>query len=171
MMLSSLITKGALSMAMLALPVVSSSVRISAASITPTVFAAEEQQTQVEPAKADPEPPIAVPKPVVEEPVKTYTVAVTAYSSTPDQTDDTPFITANGSRVRDGIVATNFLPFHTRVRFPDLYGDKVFLVEDRMNARYATRMDIWMPTRKEAIKFGLKRSVKVEVLPKVVVQK
>ncbi|MDP3003980.1 MAG: hypothetical protein Q8N43_00505, partial [Candidatus Azambacteria bacterium] len=42
-------------------------------------------------------------------PSKTMKVVLTAYSSTPDQTDDTPFITASNTRVRDGIVAANFL--------------------------------------------------------------
>lgn len=156
-------------MAMLALPVVSSSMKITAVSLTPAVFAAEQAQPQVVPAKADTEPPIPVAKviPVADAPVKTLSVTMTAYSSTPDQTDDTPFTTANGTHVRDGIVATNALPFHTRVRFPDLFGDKVFVVEDRMNARYTTRMDIWMTTRKQAMDFGIAHNVKVEVLPAI----
>jgi len=82
---------------------------------------------------------------------------VTAYSSTPDQTDSTPFITANGTRVHDGIVAANWLKFNTRIRIPELYGDKVFIVTDRMNARFSNRMDIWMETRQEAQTFGLRR--------------
>lgn len=96
--------------------------------------------------------------------IKRRTITVTAYSSTPDQTDDSPFITANGTVVRDGVVATNFLPFGTRVRFPELYGDKEFIVADRMNTRYFYRVDIWMPDRKDALKFG-KKDVLVEILP------
>lgn len=90
-------------------------------------------------------------------------ITMTAYSSTPDQTDDSPFIMANGKRVHDGAVAANFLPFGTKVRFPELYGDKVFTVEDRMNKRFNNRMDIWMETRGEAINFGI-RKVTVEIL-------
>jgi 3D (Asp-Asp-Asp) domain-containing protein len=86
------------------------------------------------------------------------TVDITAYSSTVDQTDDTPFITASGAHVADGIVAANFLPLHTRVKIPELFGEKVFVVEDRMNRRYQQRMDIWMETREAARKFGLKRA-------------
>ena len=89
-------------------------------------------------------------------------VSVTAYSSTPDQTDSTPFTTANGSQVRDGIVATNFLPFGTKVRIPELFGDKVFSVEDRMNARYYYKIDVWLPTYEAAKNFGI-RYVEVEV--------
>lgn len=89
------------------------------------------------------------------EPRKTIKVAVTAYSSTPDQTDSTPFITANGTHVKDGIVAANFLPFGAKIKLPEVYGDKVFTVEDRMNKRYYYRLDIWMPTREAAKQFGV----------------
>ncbi len=99
----------------------------------------------------------------MEEEVKRMTVDMTAYSSTEDQTDDTPFITASGAHVADGIVAANFLPLHTRVKIPSLYGEKIFVVEDRMNRRYTERMDIWMETREAALKFGLKR-VEIVVL-------
>src|SRR3989338_5716193 len=42
-------------------------------------------------------------------------IPVTAYSSTPDQTDGDPLITASGEMVRNGIIAANFLPMHTKV--------------------------------------------------------
>ncbi len=84
-------------------------------------------------------------------------VMVTAYSSTVDQCDSTPFITASGTHVRDGIIATNALAFGTKVKFPSLYGDKIFTVEDRMNKRYADRADIWFETREEAIRFGIRK--------------
>ncbi len=96
--------------------------------------------------------------------VKTVNVSMTAYSSTVDQCDDDPFTTAHGTKVRDGIVAANFLPFHTKVRIPELFGDKIFEVEDRMNSRYTNRVDIWMTTRQEALSFGVRRSVTIEVL-------
>ena len=95
--------------------------------------------------------------------VNTYLVRATAYSSTPDQTDDSPFITASGSRVGDGIIAANFLPFGTTVRIPDVYGNKVFVVEDRMNQRYWLNIDIWFPERESAKQFGVKR-IKIEVV-------
>jgi len=92
-----------------------------------------------------------------------YVVSVSAYSSTPDQTDDSPFITARNTYVRDGIVATNFLPFGTAIKIPDIYGDKIFIVEDRMNRRYVTNVDIWMADRDSALKFG-RRNLTIEVL-------
>lgn len=97
-------------------------------------------------------------------------ITVTAYSSTPDQTDDTPFITANGTRVRDGIIAANFLRFGDKVKFPDYSGDKIYTVTDRMNPRYPNRADIWMETREEAIQFGLRR-LKMEILPTTLAEK
>lgn len=88
---------------------------------------------------------------------------VTAYSSTPDQTDGDPFMMASGKHVYDGAVAANFLPFGTKVRFPDIYGDKIFTVEDRMHRRFSERMDIWMVTRREAEIFGIKK-IRYEVV-------
>lgn len=92
-------------------------------------------------------------------------VWVTAYTSSPDETDDTPYITASGSLVHDGVAATNFLPMGTRFRIPMIFGDKVFTVEDRMNARYdgVKIVDVWMGDKQQAIDFG-KVSVKIELL-------
>jgi len=50
-------------------------------------------------------------------------VTATAYNSVPEQTDDTPFITASGSHVRMGVIAANFLPMGTLVKIPDYFGD------------------------------------------------
>ncbi len=89
--------------------------------------------------------------------VKTIKVVITAYSSTPGQTDDTPFITASNKYVKDGIIANNMLPFGTKVKIPSLYGDKIFVVEDRMNKRMGNyRMDIWFAERSQAVNFGVK---------------
>lgn len=90
--------------------------------------------------------------------ILTRQVIVTAYSSTPDQTDSTPFITAANTHVRDGIVAANFLPLHTKIKIPNLFGEKIFVVEDRMNRRYQNRVDIWFPTRAAALAFGMKKA-------------
>lgn len=90
-------------------------------------------------------------------------VSATAYSSTIDQTDGNPFVAASGKRVHDGMVAANFLKFGTKLRIPEHYGEKIFIIEDRMNKRFFERIDIWMNTREEAIKFGVKK-VKIEIL-------
>lgn len=94
---------------------------------------------------------------------KTYVVPATAYSSTHDQTDSTPFITASGTHVREGVIAANFLPIGTVVKIPELFGDKTFVVEDRMHSRYFYQIDIWFPTRGEAKEFGIKK-IKIEIV-------
>ena len=93
--------------------------------------------------------------PTQTEAVNSLRVWVTAYSSTPEETDDSPFTTASGKQVREGIVATNLLPFGTKIKIPKIFGDKVFIVEDRMHRRKINFVDIWMPTRKEAQEFGI----------------
>jgi len=86
--------------------------------------------------------------------IQVWRVWVTAYSSSPDETDDTPFTTALGTTTRDGIVATNMLPFGTRIKIPAHFGDKVFVVEDRMNRRMTNKVDVWMSSKAEALRFG-----------------
>ncbi len=95
---------------------------------------------------------------------KRVKMVITAYSSVPEETDSTPFITASGSIVEDGIVANNLLPFGSKVRIPELYGDKIFVVEDRMNQKKGNyHLDIWFDNQPEAKKFGSELTY-VEVL-------
>ncbi|MBU4466595.1 3D domain-containing protein [Patescibacteria group bacterium] len=95
-------------------------------------------------------------------PKKTMQVTVTAYSSTNGETDETPYHTAIGTFVRDGIVAANFLPIGTVIRFPDKFGEKLFIVEDRMDERFGLQVDIWMSNQEEAKKFGI-QYMKMEI--------
>lgn len=91
--------------------------------------------------------------------VERIRVVITAYSSSPWETDDTPYITASGTFVREGITANNLLPFGTKFKMPELFGDRVFVVEDRLNAKKGYyHVDIWFPSRTEALAFGTKRS-------------
>lgn len=85
----------------------------------------------------------------------------TAYSSTADQADSNPFITASGTRVHPGTLAANFLPFGTTVRI----GNQLYTVEDRLNARYDNTLivDVWQPTRAAALQFGA-RVVEMEII-------
>jgi 3D (Asp-Asp-Asp) domain-containing protein len=94
-------------------------------------------------------------------PVVKY-MQVSAYTSRVEECDSTPFITASQTHVRDGVVATNQFPFGTRIKMPELYGDKVFIVEDRMNTRYTNNVDIWMDDLTAARHFG-RKTVKIEV--------
>lgn len=92
---------------------------------------------------------------------------VTAYTSDPLQCDSTPCVTANGynvcSRGVEDTIAANFLKFGTKVRIPEYFGDRVFVVRDRMNKRYNNRVDVWMIDKGEAKNFGIK-AAKIEVL-------
>ena len=101
------------------------------------------------------------PEPQVAQKIR---VVVTAYSSTPAQTDDNPYITAAGTWVKEGIIANNLLPFGTKIRIPELYGDKIFVVEDRMHRKKGYyHVDIWFASYGEAKNFGAKRTF-IEVL-------
>lgn len=98
---------------------------------------------------------------------KHHTITVTAYSSTRAQTDSTPCITANGFNVcahnTENVVAANFLPFGTKLRFPDHFDDRVFTVQDRMHRRYSKRVDVWMKSTVAAKKFGVKK-LRIEII-------
>ncbi len=109
---------------------------------------------------------LSLSSPVNPEPETTQKIRViiTAYSSTVWETDDSPFITAAGTLVRDGVIANNYLPFGTKIRIPELYGDKIFVVEDRMSWRKGNyQFDIWFPDYWQALNFGAQRTY-IEVL-------
>jgi len=104
----------------------------------------------------------SLPISIEREPSRTFIVPATAYTSDPRETDNTPFITASGTIVRHGTIAANFLPMGAHLRLPELYGEKIFVVEDRMNRRYNKRIDIWMEEKEEAHQFGI-QDVTIEV--------
>jgi len=89
---------------------------------------------------------------------------ITAYASVPGETDDSPFITADGSHVADGIVSANWLPFGTKIRIPQLSGDKVYVVHDRMNRRFSDRVDVWVSSVAKESTIGLRKNYKIEIL-------
>ena len=90
-------------------------------------------------------------------------VTVTAYSSRVGETDEEPFITAAGTTVRPGVVAANWLPLGTKVRIPDIFGDQVFTVEDRMARKNNNKLDVWFSDTGDALRFGVRRT-RVEIL-------
>lgn len=110
-----------------------------------------------------PTPVVVEAKKEEHEVVKSFTVEVTAYSSREEETDSTPFIAASGEHVYWGMIASNAYPFGTKVRFPELFGDKIFVVGDRMHSRFSHRMDIWFPEYQQAYQFGLKKTT-VEIV-------
>lgn len=90
---------------------------------------------------------------------------ITAYSSSPDETFGDPFTMASGDRVFDGALAHQYLPFGTKVRFPEQFGDKIFVVKDRLHPRHTSQyhFDMWVHSKVEAKTWGA-RQIKVEIL-------
>jgi 3D (Asp-Asp-Asp) domain-containing protein len=90
----------------------------------------------------------------------TLHVTSSAYSPSKYQTDGSPCVTAAGTTVRPGVVATNFLPMGTILSIED----KKYIVEDRMNSRYkGYYMDIWFPSTSQALEFG-RRKLDITIL-------
>lgn len=91
---------------------------------------------------------------------KKYVVSASAYTSEVAQTDASSCITANGFNVckhnEEDVIATNMFPFGTKIIIPSIDPNRVFTVEDRMNARYQNHIDIWMRDKTDAIQFGRK---------------
>lgn len=95
---------------------------------------------------------------------------ITGYNSDPRQTDDTPCLTANNFNVcQHGVedtVAANFLKFGTKIRIPEAFGNRIFVVRDRMNRRYPGSVDVWMLDHSDALSFG-RKSLKIEILEEI----
>lgn len=111
------------------------------------------------------EKPLALP-PNKDKVRKIVHTIVTAYNPVPEQTDSSPCITADGTDVckqEMNIVAANWLPFGAKVIIPDMFGERIFEVRDRMHSRFSERLDVLMYSRDEAKRFGA-RWLKVIVL-------
>ena len=86
---------------------------------------------------------------------KRFIAEVSAYTSSPDETDGTPFITASGTSTRPGILACSrkYL-FGTHW----LINGRIFECQDRLNKRYEDApfpvFDIWVQSKQEAFNFG-----------------
>ena len=100
--------------------------------------------------------------------IRTTKVTLTAYSSTRDQCDATPHITASNTSVRRGVVAVSQdlieelgLHFGQRVLIP---GHGIFEVQDKMNSRWRRRVDIWHGDKEAARLFGKKKGTLIWVV-------
>ncbi len=111
-------------------------------------------------------------------PPKVLILKATAYTSSPHETDRTPYVTATGARTRLGIIAVSrdllkeALPYGSLVRLVDLgrwrdgkdagrfdplFKNLLFVVEDTMNKRKRQQIDVWFPDRTLALRFGVRR--------------
>jgi len=89
---------------------------------------------------------------------------ITMYNSLPEQTDGSPCIAAFGDNICEvdyNVCATNAFPKNTKLKVKGL-GECI--VKDRMNSRYAERIDWYAGMdRDRAVKFGLQRLEVVEI--------
>jgi len=100
-------------------------------------------------------PKTALPK---QKPKLTYEVVqalgpqnTSAYTSSVDETDSNPFITASGTHTHWGTVASNKLPFGTKLKIEG-FGDTIFTVEDTGGPYFD--IDIWMENKPKAFAHG-----------------
>jgi len=85
---------------------------------------------------------------------RTILATITGYSSTPDQTDSTPLITASGNRVKSGIVACpRYLEFGTVIEI----NGKIYICDDRTHPRLDGIFDIWFSSKQKAKEWGKKK--------------
>lgn len=66
---------------------------------------------------------------------------------------------ASGEWTHDGAIASDDLPFGTRV----IINGRTYVVKDRFGGGYSNAIDIWMPSYEDAIEFG-RQYITVEVL-------
>lgn len=93
--------------------------------------------------------------------VKKENVTITGYSSSVEETDDTPFITADGSTVKHGYIAVSDDLYKTGWTFGKtvlIQGMGTFVIKDRMNNRISKTIDIWYDSKNKAIKNGSKKA-------------
>lgn len=110
--------------------------------VDPSFFAPAIERTVASEPRKTGLPKVAKAEPRV---LATRSVAkVTYYASEVAQTSGNPFITASGTRVHWGTVASNCYAFGTRIKIPELYGDQIFIVEDRHSTRFGCGLvDVW----------------------------
>lgn len=85
-------------------------------------------------------------------------VIATAYTSSKEECDSDPYISASGQRVFWGMIATD-KKFRFGTKFYIPFFQKTFIALDRGGKIKGNRIDIWMPTKTEAMKFGIKKLV------------
>jgi len=97
-------------------------------------------------------------------------VISTAYSSSKDETDSTPFITATGERVnkKGGCAVSRSMeritPMGSKIYMLEAGKAREYEVNDRMAKRiFYNAIDIWKPSKQEALEWGRQR-VRVIVL-------
>ena len=91
--------------------------------------------------------------------LRTIVAEVTAYTASEEECGKSDGITASGKPVRYGYIASDDLPFGTRV----IIDGGVYEVADRFGGGYRNRIDIFMPSRGDAMRFG-RRTMEVHII-------
>ena len=99
-------------------------------------------------------------------PVKVMYMEISCYSPTVAECDGNPLRTASGQRVRVGGIAADLrvLPLGSQVIIPGYNGGKPCVVLDTGGAIKGLRLDVFMWSAHEAVHWGRRRNVRVEVL-------
>lgn len=102
----------------------------------------------------------------VSSPIAEIYMEVSAYTASVAETDATPLITASGKRVYVGGVAADLrkFPLGTILRIPSYNGGKPCTVIDSGGSIRGNKLDVFMWSTHEAVHFGRRRNVKVQVL-------
>lgn len=94
-------------------------------------------------------------------PLENTFVDLSAYSSSKDETDSTPFEGACGYTVAEYSIAITrdleLLGFECNT-IVYIFGQGVYFVNDRMNRRKSGQFDLWKGSKKKALEFGLKKA-------------
>lgn len=100
------------------------------------------------------------------QPVKILLMEISAYSPTVAETDGNPHRTASGKHVYVGGIAADLrvLPFGSKVIIPGYNNGKPCTVIDTGGAIRGLKLDIFVWSSHEAINWGRRRNVPVQVL-------
>ena len=86
--------------------------------------------------------------------------SVTAYTASYEECGKTDGITSSGTKATEGrTVACDFLAFGTQV----VILGQTYTVEDRIGSGHPSKIDVFMESKEEALKFG-RRQLEVEIL-------
>lgn len=99
-------------------------------------------------------------------PVKKIPAQVTAYTSSINETDDTPFLTASGEMVGPGTLACpSHLKFGTIVQIENNF----YTCSDRMNKRFrnTNHFDIWVESKEIALDWG-RKNIDIYIVEEVI---
>ena len=85
--------------------------------------------------------------------------SVTAYTASYEECGKTDGITSSGTKATEGrTVACDFLEFGTQV----VILGQTYTVEDRIGSGHQSKIDVYMESKEEALKFG-RQNLEVEV--------